>query len=147
MTLGIKLITDFWYMTKRWIGQNSHSSSEAYTNNWGLFGKEKYLAFDWWKHSLQILRRSEVSINFTRSLKKMQASQLLPLLYYIGFFPDASSPCDVKPKTCFIYTLRDNRSGNRDGIIIWTRGSHDPVIAHLVFNLTSKVHRKWGCYT
>jgi hypothetical protein len=26
------------------------SSSEAYTNNWGLFGKENYLAFDWWKH-------------------------------------------------------------------------------------------------
>jgi len=23
------------------------SSSEAYTNNWGLFGKENYLAFDW----------------------------------------------------------------------------------------------------
>jgi hypothetical protein len=28
------------------------SSSEAYTNNWGLFGKENYLAFDWWKHFL-----------------------------------------------------------------------------------------------
>ena len=27
------------------------------------------------------------------------------------------------------------------------RGSHDPVIAHLVFNLTSKVDRKWGSYT
>jgi hypothetical protein len=25
---------------------------------------------------------------------------------------------DVKSKTCFIYTLRDNRSDNRDGIII-----------------------------
>jgi hypothetical protein len=23
------------------------SSSEAYTNNWGLFGKENYFAFDW----------------------------------------------------------------------------------------------------
>jgi hypothetical protein len=23
------------------------SSSEAYTNNWGLFGKDDYLAFDW----------------------------------------------------------------------------------------------------
>ena len=23
------------------------SSSEAYTNKWGLFGKENYLAFDW----------------------------------------------------------------------------------------------------
>ena len=28
------------------------SSSEAYTNNWGLFGKNNYLAFDWWKHFL-----------------------------------------------------------------------------------------------
>ena len=27
------------------------------------------------------------------------------------------------------------------------RGSQEPVIAHLVFNLTSKVDRKWGCYT
>jgi hypothetical protein len=28
-----------------------------------------------------------------------------------------------------------------------TRGSQEPIIAHLVFNLTSKVDRKWGCYT
>ena len=28
-----------------------------------------------------------------------------------------------------------------------TRGSQEPVIAHLVFNLTSKVDRKWGYYT
>ena len=28
-----------------------------------------------------------------------------------------------------------------------TRGSEEPVIAHLVFNFTSKVNRKWGCYT
>ena len=28
-----------------------------------------------------------------------------------------------------------------------TRGSQEPVIAHLVFNLTSKVGWKWGCYT
>jgi hypothetical protein len=27
-----------------------------------------------------------------------------------------------------------------------TRGSQEPVIAHLVFNLTSKVNRKWGWY-
>jgi hypothetical protein len=26
----------------------------------------------------------------------------------------------------------------------WTRSSQKPVIAHLVFNLTSKVDRKWG---
>ena len=36
--------------------------------------------------------------------------------------------------------------------IIWynsslTRGSQEPVSAHLVFNLTSKVNRTWGCYT
>jgi hypothetical protein len=28
------------------------SISEAYTNNWGLFGKENYLAFDWQKKHL-----------------------------------------------------------------------------------------------
>jgi hypothetical protein len=28
-----------------------------------------------------------------------------------------------------------------------TRGSQEPVIAHLVFNLTSKVDRKRKCYT
>ena len=28
-----------------------------------------------------------------------------------------------------------------------TRGSQEPVIAHLVFNVTSKVDRKWGYYT
>ena len=28
-----------------------------------------------------------------------------------------------------------------------TRGSQEPVITHLVFNLTSKVNRKWGCCT
>jgi hypothetical protein len=32
------------------------SSSEAYTNNWGLFGKENYLTFDWWKHFLKIFK-------------------------------------------------------------------------------------------
>jgi hypothetical protein len=51
---------------------------EAYTNNWGLFGKENYLTFDWWKHFLKILRRSEVTINLTR-LKKMGASEFAPL--------------------------------------------------------------------
>ena len=55
------------------------SSSEAYTNNWGLFGKENYLTFDWWKHFLKILRRSEVTINLTRRLKKMEASEFAPL--------------------------------------------------------------------
>jgi hypothetical protein len=55
------------------------SSSEAYTNNWGLFGKENYLTFDWWKHFLKILRRSEVTIILTRRFKKMEASEFAPL--------------------------------------------------------------------
>jgi hypothetical protein len=59
------------------------SSSEAYTNNWGLFGKENCLAFDWWKHFLKILRRSEITINLTRPLKKNASKWVLPLLYYI----------------------------------------------------------------
>ena len=59
------------------------SSSEAYTYNWGLFEKNNYLAFDWWKHILEILRRSEVTVNLTRPLKNMQASEFSPLLYYI----------------------------------------------------------------
>ena len=50
------------------------SSSEAYTNNWDLVGKKHYLGFDGWKHFLKILRRSEITINLTRPLKKMQAS-------------------------------------------------------------------------
>ena len=42
------------------------------------FGKENYLTFDWWKHFLKILRRSEVTINLTRRLKKMGASEFAP---------------------------------------------------------------------
>ena len=72
------------------------SSSEAYTNNWGLFGKENYLTFDWWKHFLKILRRSEVTINLTR---RMGAKWVRPLvvLYSIFFlfFSDAPSPCGL----------------------------------------------------
>jgi hypothetical protein len=37
--------------------------------------------------------------------------------------------------------------GVADTCLSKTRGSQEPVIAHLVFNLTSKVDRKWGCYT
>jgi hypothetical protein len=66
-------------LTRFLIGWNrlfsqSKSPLEPYTNNWGLFGKENYLTFDWWKHFLKILRRSEVTINLTRRLKKMEAS-------------------------------------------------------------------------
>jgi hypothetical protein len=32
------------------------------------------LTFDWWKHFLKILRRSEVTINLTRRLKKIAPS-------------------------------------------------------------------------
>jgi hypothetical protein len=49
------------------------------TNNWGLFGKKNYLTYDWWKHFLKILRRSEVTINLIRRLKKMGASEFAPL--------------------------------------------------------------------
>ena len=64
------------------------SSSEAYTNNWGLFGKENYSTFDWWKHFLKILRRSEVTINLTWRLKKNGSKWVRPLvvLYSIFFF-------------------------------------------------------------
>ena len=44
-----------------------------------FLGKENYLTFDWWKHFLKILRRSEVTINLTRRLKKMGASEFAPL--------------------------------------------------------------------
>jgi hypothetical protein len=47
------------------------SSSQAHTNNRGVFGKENYLPFDWWKHFMPILRRSKVTINLTRPLKKI----------------------------------------------------------------------------
>jgi ABC-type transporter Mla MlaB component len=36
---------------------------------------------------------------------------------------------------------------NEASKVLQTRGSQEPVIAHLVFNLTSEVDRKWGCYT
>ena len=72
------------------------SSSEAYTNNWGLFGKENYLTFDWWKHFLKILRRSDVTINLTRLKKWKQVSSPLVVLYSWGFFSDAPSPCVYK---------------------------------------------------
>jgi hypothetical protein len=62
----------------------------------GSLWKGKLLGFDWWKQFLLILRRSEVTINLTRPLKQMQASEFLPLLYYIvGVFSDAPSPCDM----------------------------------------------------
>ena len=61
------------------------SISDAYTNNWGLFGTENYLTFDCCKQYLKIFRRSEVKINLTRPLEKMEASEFLPL-YYIVFF-------------------------------------------------------------
>jgi hypothetical protein len=62
------------------------SSSEAYTNNWGLFGKENYLTFDWWKHFLKILRRSEVTINLIRRLKKNGSKWVSPLVVLYSFF-------------------------------------------------------------
>ena len=62
------------------------SSSEAYTNNWGLFGKDNYLPFDWWKHFLKILRRSEDTINLTRRLKKIGSRWVRPLVVLYSIF-------------------------------------------------------------
>ena len=54
-------------------------------------------------------------------------------------------PYKMGVKTNQTSHLRGNRSGHHNTKL--TRGSQEPVIAHLVFNLTSKVDRKWGCYT
>ena len=63
----------------------------------GSLWKGKLLDFRLVKHFLKILRRSEVTINLTRRLKKMGASEFAPLWYYIVlfylFFSDAPSPC------------------------------------------------------
>ena len=45
-----------------------------------------------------------------------------------------------------LFNIKDNSAENSVHLIK-TRGSQEPVIAHLVFNWTSKVNRKWGCYT
>jgi len=45
------------------------------------------------------------------------------------------------------YLLKYKPEALKQSIQRKTRGSLDPLIAHLVFNLTSKVNRKWGCYT
>ena len=87
------------------------SSSKAYTNNWGLFGKENYLIFDWWKHFLKILRRSEVTINLTRRLKKNGSKWVRPLvvlysIFFYFFFSNAPSPCE---SICLkIYRIRNS---------------------------------------
>ena len=56
-------------------------------------------------------------------------------------------------KRCNLF-IANGRIFNDQGImtkvsekLLVTRGSQEPVITHLVFNLTSKVDRKWGCYT
>jgi hypothetical protein len=51
-----------------------------------------------------------------------------------------------------IYNLFSQAEKNVNNIMLdnsvqVTRGFKEAVIAHLVFNLTSKVDRKWGCYT
>ena len=73
------------------------SSSEAYTNNWDLFGKENYLGFDWWNCFWKILRRSEVTINLTRPLKKNASKWVLPLvvLYSEIFFRTYLAPVNL----------------------------------------------------
>ena len=59
--------------------------------------------------------RSEVTINLTRPLKKMQASEFFPLLYYIVFFSDAPSPGDLNwdKKTRITY-LNQEKAGITD---------------------------------
>ena len=80
------------------------SSSEAYINNWDLFGKENYLTFDWWKHFLKILRRSEVTINLTRRLKKNGRKWVRPLVvlyswFWFGFYFGGRGVSD-SPSSC-----------------------------------------------
>jgi hypothetical protein len=41
-------------------------------------------------------------------------------MQFIG--DEGQTETDVKPQTCFIYTQRNNRSDNRDGIIILKMG-------------------------
>jgi hypothetical protein len=43
--------------------------------------------------------------------------------------------------------MKANCGGGGVSFKYQTRGFQEPVIAHLVFNLTSKVNRKWGYYT
>ena len=51
-------------------------------------------------------------------------------------------PCSNKITIEPYYSI-DNKTKKEEK----TRGSQGPVIDQLVFNLTSKVDRKWGCYT
>jgi hypothetical protein len=58
--------------------------------------------------------------------------------------------CPVVPEICHGQVHVPKKERRRERIIIIiiiTRGSQEPVIAHLVFNLTAKVDRKWGHYT
>jgi hypothetical protein len=52
----------------------------SYTVTWNIRNSRNYLGFDWWKHFLKILRRSEVTINLTRPLKKNASKWVLPLV-------------------------------------------------------------------
>jgi hypothetical protein len=81
--------------------------SSNYTNNWGLFGKDNYLPFDWWKHFLKILRRSEDTINLTRRLKKIGSRWVRPLvvLYSIFYYYCMLWYLSTLNKTLFIYYL------------------------------------------
>ena len=52
--------------------------------------------------------RSEVTINLSRPLEKLQASECLPLLYYIvGFFSDAPSPCGFNITLRYIMKVKE----------------------------------------
>jgi hypothetical protein len=122
------------------------SSSQAHTNNRGVFGKEHYLPFDWWKHFMPILRRSKVTINLTRPLKKMQASEFFPLLYYIVIlFSDAPSPCgfhpylisniDVSTNYCVLEIPKNNQRDTLACIVFHSTFSSAKVFSYYVFTL------------
>jgi hypothetical protein len=72
----------------------------------GSLWKGKLLGF----RLVKILRRSEVTVNLTRSLKKMQASEFFPLLYYSKKKLDAPSPCECIVHLFFFFfslTIKD----------------------------------------
>jgi len=63
---------------------------------------------------------------------------------FMGFFLNISF---VYAFEIIIFSHSNFSGGHRVDKLYITRGSQEPVIAHLVFHLTSKVDRKWGCYT
>ena len=83
------------------------------------------------------MRKNKSKVCFVESSFGQKVRSTFPLAQYriaSPFQNDANVVC-----------LRKTNTNSRAHIK--TRGSQEPVIDHLVFNLTSKVDRKWGCYT